>query len=221
MSASPNDLNERQRAYLLAAYCEDQRREESNRYPGGPPAREWRWIEYGPVGAKYLDGGRFLLRQELLRNGVPIDAGTGATWSSLSTRRLIETRYENTGLERAGRPIVSLLVRLTRAGRIAARALRGDPPRRPREVKPLCLSALRLIAYGQQHPSSKFEWRSPWDERGFQYPNFQMMLGVARGLIKRGLLAGEAPCDLHITDVGLSFDVTAEPEWRPMREPRT
>ncbi|HJU09778.1 MAG TPA: hypothetical protein VJ728_02815, partial [Candidatus Binataceae bacterium] len=58
-----SSLNDRQRAYLLAVYAEDQRREKTHRGPHSPPASSWCWIEYGPVGAKWLDNSSgFLLR---------------------------------------------------------------------------------------------------------------------------------------------------------------
>jgi hypothetical protein len=47
-----------------------------------------------------------------------------------------------------------------------------------------------------------------------------MMLGIARGLIRRGLLAGEAPHSLRITEAGMKVDVVSEPNWKPMRVPR-
>jgi hypothetical protein len=56
-------LNERQRAYLLAAYAEDQAREERYRGPGGPPVRIWRWVEYGPSAGLSQ---RFLIEKILL-----------------------------------------------------------------------------------------------------------------------------------------------------------
>ena len=143
-------LNDRQRAYLLAAYAEDQAREESNRGAGGPPARRWRWIEYGPVGHRWMDGpGSRLLRTKLAESGL-VSQGTGATWAKLVERGLLTTRYENTGLidTRSRRPIQSLMVRLSSDGRGVARLLRGEAATRPRsrEPKPLSLSALRLLA---------------------------------------------------------------------------
>lgn len=97
-----NGLNARQQAYLLAAYAEDQRRENSHRSPGAPPARQWRWIEYGPVGAKFLDRpGVFLLRRVLEKDGL-VDQGTGATWTALAergcSRRGIPIRFPRRGL---------------------------------------------------------------------------------------------------------------------------
>lgn len=212
-------LNPRQRAYLLAAYGEDQAREAARRGRiGGPPASVWRWIEYGPIGVRHFDGSDpSLLRNALEREGL-VDSGTGATWASLAARRLVETRREDTGFidRRTLRPIRSLSVKLTADGRRVARLLRGEPPSRPKGDKPLSLSALRLIAYGQAHPGEVFEWCSPWDWRP---PEYVMMLGVAKGLVRRGLLEGEPPHALRITEAGLGLDLASEPNWKPMRRP--
>jgi hypothetical protein len=45
--------------------------------------------------------------------------------------------------------------------------------------------------------------------------NFQRLalLGISKGLIKRGLLSGAFPHDLRITELGKTVDVTAEPAW--------
>ena len=212
-------LNERQRAYLLATYDEDQAREARNSGPGGPPARRWRWIEYGPVGHKWLDGsGSHLLRTKLAESGL-VSQGTGATWATLVERGLLTTQYEHTGLidRRSRRPIRSLMVRLTTDGRKVARLLRGEPPTRPRskEHQPLSLSALRLVAYGQQHPEEAFDFHAPW---GVCPLDYLVVLGICRGLVKRGLLAGDPPTRLRITEAGSVLDVTQEPNWKPLRQ---
>ncbi|MGN7126750.1 hypothetical protein [Methylorubrum thiocyanatum] len=210
-------LNERQRAYLLAAYDEDQAREATHGRPGGPPARQWRWIEYGPVGHTWFDGaGSRLLRAKLAESGM-VSQGTGATWAALAERGLLSTRYAHTGLidTRSRRPIRPLMVRLTTDGRKVARLLRGEPPTRPRsrDSKPLSLSALRLLAYGQQHPEEAFDFHAPWAMCPVDY---LVMLGICRGLVKRGLLAGDPPTRLRITSAGSALDVTHEPNWRPL-----
>ncbi|MGX7709544.1 hypothetical protein [Methylobacterium sp. Gmos1] len=65
------ELNERQRVILLAAYDEDQAREARYSGPGGSSVRLWRWIKYGPVGHKWLDGsGHHVLRTKLAEVGL-------------------------------------------------------------------------------------------------------------------------------------------------------
>ena len=211
------ELNERQRVYLLAVYDEDQSREANRRGPGGPPASTWRWVEYGAVGARFLDGGRWNLRRVLEARDL-VSEGTGSTWSALETRGLVTTKREHTGLmdARSLRPILSLLVQMTTDGRKVARILRGEPLTKPRVEKPLSLSALRLVAYGQRNPGTEFDWSAPWTGRFA--PDYLMMLAVARGLISRGLLAGEPPHRLRITPAGLALDVEAQPNWKPLRE---
>jgi len=211
-------LNERQRSYLLAVYAEDQLRETANRGRlGAPPARVWRWIEYGPVGARWLDSpDTFLLRHVLDKAGLG-DQGTGATWSALVGVGLVKIKHAHTGLidRRSHRPIVSLLVQMTTTGRKVARILKGEPLTRPKAPpKPLSLSALRLIAYGQQYPDTAFHYADPWG--GPAPVDYLIMLGISRGLIKRGLLVGEAPHSLRITAAGLALDITKAPNWRPL-----
>ncbi len=215
-------LNERQRAYLLAVYAEDQAREVLYRGRGSSkPAGAWRWIEYGPVGARHFDSkGSSILRLRLEQAGL-VDQGTGSSWASLVRLDLINTRYEDTGFidARSGQPIKSLMVRLTRAGRATARLLSGKPARKPMVIKPLPLTALRLIAFGQENPDLEFEWCSPWTGGAF-VPNYLITVAIAKGLIKRGLLAGEAPHELRITPAGRDLDVTKEPNWKPAPAPR-
>ncbi|MEW5729313.1 MAG: hypothetical protein AB1918_15905 [Pseudomonadota bacterium] len=212
-------LNERQRAYLLAVYAEDQAREAAQRGPGGLPASRWRWIEYGPIGAKWLDGtAAWLLRRELERQGL-VSQGTGATWAALVERGLVKTKQADTGIiDQHRRRILSLMIQMTTDGRKVARLVKGEPMTKPKAgAKPLSLSALRLIAYGQEHPTERFDYHAPW---GMCPLDYLAALGICRGLIKRGLLGGEAPHDMRITDDGKAFDVTAEPNWKPLRRPR-
>lgn len=211
-------LNERQRAYLLAVYSADQRRAAAQWGPQSLPASSWRWIEYGPVGAKWLDNSSAcLLRRELERAGL-VDQGTGATWSVLVERGLLKRQHAHTGFAdaRTGRPIVSLLVQMTTEGRKVARFIKGEPLTKPKRSTNLSLSALRLIAYGQEHPEQEFEWCAPWQDTT-HVPNYLIMLGVARGLIKRGLLSGKPPYHLRITKAGQAINVSSEPNWKPRR----
>ncbi len=210
-------LSERQRAYLLAVYEEDQIREAARRGPRALSENHWRWIEYGPIGAKWSDRWSATpLRRELDGAGL-VDLETGATWLALVARGLVETKHAHTGFADAlgSRPVLSLLVQMTADGRPVARAIKGDPLTATKPGKDLSLSALRLIAFGQRHPDREFEWLSPW-EGALHAPDYLMMLAVARDLIKRGLLAGEAPHGLRIADAGKVFDVTQEPNWRPL-----
>lgn len=209
-------LTERQGAYLLAVYEEDQIREAARRGPRTLSANHWRWIEYGPIGAKWSDRWSATpLRRELDAAGL-VDLETGATWLALVARGLVETKHAHTRFADVpgSRPTLSLLVQMTAGGRQVARAIKGDPTA-TKPGKALSLSALRLIAFGQSHPDREFEWLSPW-EGALRAPDYLMMLAVARDLIKRGLLAGEAPHGLRIADAGKVFDVTKEPNWRPL-----
>lgn len=148
-----------------------------------------------------------------------VSQGTGATWAALAGRGLLSTSYAHTGLidTRSRRPIKSLMVRLTTDGRKVTRIIRGEPLTRPRskEPKPLSLSALRLVAYGQQHPEEAFDFHAPW---GVCPLDYLVVLGICRGLVKRGLLAGDPPSRLRITPAGSALDLTREPNWKPLRQ---
>jgi hypothetical protein len=215
-AAIAQDLNERQRVYLLTVHDEDQRREDVNRRPGGAMAATWRWILYGAVGARALDAG-WTLRAQLEKLDL-VSEGTGSTWASLEARGLVMTKRVHTGLmdARTLKSILSLMIRMTVDGRKVARLLRGQPSTRPKVEKPLSLSALRLIAHGQKNPDVEFDWSAPWP--GGYGPDFLVVRAVVKGLITRGLLEGEAPHRLKITPAGRALDVTAEPNWKPMRE---
>jgi hypothetical protein len=216
-------LGERQRSYLLTVHDEDQRGEAAQRQlgPNALPAHRWRWIEYGPVGAKWLDQpGVPLLRRALDQAGL-VDQGTGATWSALVERGLVQRRHVHTGfMDFRKRPIASLMLRMTPDGRKVARILTGAPLTKPKPAKQHSLSALRLITYGQARPETAFGWSAPWDHTGF-VPDYLILQAVARSLIKQGLLAGEAPDHLQITAAGLALDVTQHPAWKPLADRRT
>lgn len=197
-------LNARQRAYLLAAYDIDQAREAEHRGPDAAPARVWRWIEYGPDALRdWLGDGP--LRAALQAQDL-VDSGAGATWSALAGHGLIEREYRDTPLHvrRWNHTVQVLYVRMTSDGRKVARLLRGEPATRPRAPggKPLTLTALRLIAYGQAHPSETFDWQAPWAE-SYWLPDYLMARGVCQGLVTRGLLAGDVPSRLPSVETNL------------------
>lgn len=132
-----------------------------------------------------------------------VSQGIGASWpAALKERGLLRTSYAHTGLvdRRSRRPIMSLMVRLTTDGRKVARLILGEPLIKPRDriAKPLSLSALRLIAYSQQHQA-----RPPGG-------NWRMATV---------LFAGDSPTRLKITEAGLALDVTQEPNWKPFARP--
>jgi len=210
------ELNNRQRTYLLAAFDLDQRAEENNKYFGAPPAEVWRWMEYGPIGQRrFLGSGE--LRDQLVRERL-VDSGAGATWSRLGSLRLVELKYTPSGFATRGRPISVLWVRMTTRGRRVCRHLRGLPATKPRAPEsPFSLTALRLLDFGQRHPDQKFYWRAPWDEVLARIPEAPIALGVAKGLIGRGLLAGKPQGQLTITPAGRDIDVAAQPNWKPFR----
>jgi hypothetical protein len=108
----------------------------------------------------------------------------------------------------------SLYVKMTREGRAVARAIRGEAPRAKPPADALSLTALRLIAHGQQCSGSDFEIEAPWP---WGYPGDLMMLRmIARSLVKKGLCSGD-DWSLRITPEGLRLDFAAHPNWVPLR----
>jgi len=202
-------LNHRQKIYLAAVYEREQAGE------GPPRATGLRrpWMEYGSNMANSYEPN---LRMELRRRNL-VDEGTGATFAALKERGLLQTERIYIGLYR-GRVSWSLFVRLTAAGRNVARVLREEPKpeRKPKEIKPLSLTALRLIKHGQEHPGKEFDVWAPWEQAAGS-PDYLVLLGVSKGLIKRGLLDGAPPDSLRITELGKTIQVTAEPSWRELR----
>jgi len=151
-----------------------------------------------------------------------VDPGTGATWSTLVERGLIQRRHVQTGFPdgRSRQSIASLMLRMTPDGRKVARLLKDEPLTKLKPAKQLTLSALRPIAYGQAHPDVLFGWSAPWDHTSF-LPNFLITQSVARSLVKQCLLTGETPDHLRITETGKALDVMQEPAWRPLAGRRT
>lgn len=201
-------LNERQRAYLLVAYAEDQYQAEANRGFGAPPARVWRWMEYGPDKQILLHKPDGVLREKLREQHL-VDSGSGSTWRSLAERQLVELEYRHVFAH-----VTSLFVQMTRAGRGVARMLRtSSDAAAAKPAKPagaLSLTALRLVAYGQQHPSTSFDIQAPWP--GGYPADFMVLRMIARSLVKKGLCTGD-DWELKITAEGLKFDVAAQPNW--------
>jgi hypothetical protein len=126
MSSTPvvswDDLNERQRTYLLAIYQCDQAEEKFQRSAWTPgsrtrPAEEWRWLFYGEY-----DYGPSPLKRTLLNTGV-VDQGTGSTFEALQSRGLVLLRSSR-GLYRGYPHIV--YVRVTTAGRKLVRQSTGE-----------------------------------------------------------------------------------------------
>lgn len=124
-----NELNERQRLYLRAAYDEDQENESYQKWRGAKgdwnhtPASKWRWMNYHPVGLQDESN----LQRRIGKK--QIDQGTGSTWEALEARGLIECEYRGTSRF----PI--LYVKMTPAGRRVIRASLPDdkkPVRKPK-----------------------------------------------------------------------------------------
>jgi len=124
-----DDLNERQQAYLAAIYKTDQDAEADiadrrKRWQTTPPAAEWRWLLYAVKGGLADDTSI----QATLRYQGKLDPGAGSSLAALQRRGLVLVRdnIKNTMLG----PVPIVEVRLTTAGRAAARAGLGEAPKR-------------------------------------------------------------------------------------------
>ncbi len=120
------ELNDRQRAYLVAVYSADQAAEATERSAWSRglerrPADEWRWLLYGsPLVESPL---QLALAAEDL-----VDRGTGSTFAALADRGLLLTRHARMRVVLGGRAgtVEVLYVRMTALGRKVARAGLGD-----------------------------------------------------------------------------------------------
>ncbi|WP_137162252.1 hypothetical protein [Pseudomonas asiatica] len=210
-------LNERQRAYLVVAYDEDQRAEQANSGPGSAPASQWRWLEYGPDGRvrrMTYDGPlRYALAEMKL-----VGHGAGSTWHSLESRGLLNTDHRLIGLG----DLMSLYVRLTTDGRRVARLLKGLPMQKTKidpASKPMSLTALRILYQGQQQPNEFLDPFEPWIGRSY-YPPLLVVLGIARGLANRGLLvADKRKLSFKISAAGQAVDIEGAENWKPFLRP--
>ncbi|MEV4375074.1 hypothetical protein AB0J71_49075 [Nonomuraea sp. NPDC049637] len=128
------ELNDRQRAYMRAIYHKDQEAEQfwkgaRARGKTAPPASQWRWLDYGPVGGGSAEHGA--VQRALEGRGIR-DAGTGSTLEALEERGLIKTRA------RAMLQGYRLEVQLTRDGRAACRAAGSTPTGRETRARASC-----------------------------------------------------------------------------------
>ncbi|AGN82262.1 MULTISPECIES: hypothetical protein [Pseudomonas] len=217
ISEIAESLNERQRAYLIVAYDEDQRAEEVNSGPGSAPASQWRWLEYGPDGRvrkMTYDGPlRYALAEMKL-----VGHGAGSTWHSLENRGLLSTDHRPIGMG----DLLSLFVRLTTDGRRVARVLKGLPMQKPKidaASKPMSLTGLRILHQGQQQPTEYLDPFEPWIGRSY-YPPPLVVLGIARGLANKGLLvADRRKLSFKISAAGLAVAIEEAENWKPFARP--
>ncbi|MFB7618598.1 helix-turn-helix domain-containing protein [Kitasatospora sp. NPDC056181] len=119
-----NDLNDRQRLYLVAVYREDQAAQAKAQAVraafGDPgPAQEWRKLPFTIKAAPALTG--YTALQDRLREDNALDAGAGSTLAALHRRELIDMSEDQVEVFPLG-GATRVLVSLTRAGRACARA---------------------------------------------------------------------------------------------------
>jgi hypothetical protein len=120
------DLNERQRAYLLAIFAVDQAIEADMRqlpyrpFQPRPKASEWRWLEYSEPAPDIAKPASRLYAA--IKQTAPIDQGTGSTFAALADRGLIELDWRDLNVWGQRKPYI----RLTSAGRRLARSWTGQ-----------------------------------------------------------------------------------------------
>jgi transcriptional regulator with XRE-family HTH domain len=126
-----NELNERQRAYLVACYRQDQEAEQEARaksaagQPTGAPV-QWRKLPFTIKADPVFTG--YTPIQERLREESHHDAGAGATLHALTRRGLLQVSEDQVEVFPLG-PVARVLVELTRLGRACARAGLGEVTR--------------------------------------------------------------------------------------------
>jgi hypothetical protein len=120
------EVNDRQRAYLLAIFAVDQELEAEMRslpyrpFQPRPKASEWRWLEYSePV--PEIDKPASQL-YAAIKKTAPIDQGTGATFAALADRGLVEVDWREQNVWGQRKPYI----RLTPTGRRLARSWTGQ-----------------------------------------------------------------------------------------------
>lgn len=155
-----DDLNERQRKYLLAALEVDQHVEQMHKMAfqrgrfdeASRPATDWRAM---PFGVNFGYGGAVptMLRKEC--GGA--DEGSGSTWAALERRGLLSVRERETyGYSGQVLPHIAL----TPKGRKLARILKGEPlAAKPKGA--LARATWKALAAGW-----KAGEQGLWDERG-------------------------------------------------------
>jgi hypothetical protein len=121
------DLNERQRAYLLAIFETDQEVEAEMRdlpyrpFQERPKASEWRWLEYEEPVPIIGEPGSALWRR--IKKLDLVDQGTGSTFSALADRGLVDVQWHRVNVHGQGVPHL----RMTTNGRKLARSWTGRP----------------------------------------------------------------------------------------------
>lgn len=179
------ELNERQRVYLLAVFEADQLKEKYRRMAASKgmynrtPAVEWRRITYGPTEPPSD------LYRALRRAGV-VDAGTGSTWASLERRGLVTTSTEIGALG-----VELLMVTLTAKGRKLARSLTGQQA--PKQLPPGTLKEWHWKAMAAAWVAGDEGLEARWgggDYGGFSWNTWLRLRDYKWGSL---VMEGEAP----------------------------
>lgn len=160
-------LNPRQQGYLSATYDADQAAEAKvaqirKDWGKPPPASEWRWLIYSIEGP-----GNHTTIQKTLKAEKKLDPGAGSSLAALERRALIEVRYERIQIGYAF--FDSVQVRLTAAGRAAARAGLGvkAPVRPPAGMMSewMWATLVRLYPAGDNGLIHSGDYDAPRDQR--------------------------------------------------------
>jgi transcriptional regulator with XRE-family HTH domain len=181
-----NELNDRQRAYLVACYREDQESEQeaiarrAAGQPTGGPA-QWRKLPFTIKADPAFTG--YTPIQERLRKEGYHDAGAGATLHALTRRGLLQVSEDQVEVFPLG-PVPRVLVELTRLGRACARAGMGEVTR-PRPPAHLLSEWLwrNLVKVAMARPAGLPE-ADLWGRSGFYLgTGFRPHGAMSRGYI--------------------------------------
>lgn len=185
-----DQLNQRQRSYLLVIFNADQDAEEYNRgawAAGGRslPAEQWRWLEYGITTTRFYGAnGNGLLQRRLTAAGLR-DAGAGSTMAVLEGHGLIITRRSWTALGST-----QMELQITKEGRAVVRAAgAGVAPARRRRPDQLGEGHWNMLvsvfAAACRDKTYRGSWSGAWDK-----------------LIDLGLVTRDRLYEIALTDAG-------------------
>ncbi|HEV2373712.1 MAG TPA: hypothetical protein VGS19_16250 [Streptosporangiaceae bacterium] len=213
-----NELNERQRAYLVACYREDHEAEQDAKakhaagLPAGAPV-QWRKLPFTIKADPAFTG--YTQIQERLRKEGHHDAGAGATVHALTRRGLLQVSQDQVEVFPLG-SVPRVLVELTRLGRACARAGLGEVSR-PRPPAHLLSEWLwrNLVKVAMAGPSGLPESDLWGRSRFYLGTGFRPHGAMSRGYIDSIAVREEAGEDSYVKEYRWQL---TEPGRRHMTE---
>lgn len=198
-----DELNARQRAYLVACYRQDQEAEAAAQLrhaagqDPGPPSR-WRKVPFTVRADPAFTG--YTQLQEQLRAQGHHDAGAGATLHALTNRDLVEVSEDQVEVFPLGF-VSRVLVELTRLGRACARAGLGE--RQPARIPAHLLSEWlwrNLVKVAQAGPAGLPEVDLWGRSKFYLGTGYRPGGGSSRGFIRLTAVREEADAESYVKE---------------------